>query len=90
MNIMGQQLPQIQKKLKELGQGMGQLVWPSFLVSLTDILNKADWLQVFDWLMVQPEFPELLPCFYIELLKYLEPEILAASNIQQMHKILRK
>lgn len=44
-----------------------------FLVSFTDVLNKKDWLEIFDYVMTKPYQPWLLLCIIIELLRYLEP-----------------
>jgi hypothetical protein len=54
-----------------MGGSLGGLVWPMFLVSFTDVLNKTDWLEVFDYVLVKPNKPWLLLAIIIELLRYL-------------------
>jgi hypothetical protein len=42
-----------------------------FLVCFTDVLNKQDWLELFDFVVLRPEQPWLLLAIIIELLRYL-------------------
>jgi hypothetical protein len=68
---MGDKLPDLQKLISDMGGSLGGLVWPMFLVSFTDVLNKTDWLEVFDYVLVKPNKPWLLLAIIIELLRYL-------------------
>lgn len=70
---MGERLPELQNAVKDIGSSLGGLIWPMFLVSFTDVLNKKDWLEIFDYVMTKPYQPWLLLCIIIELLRYLEP-----------------
>jgi hypothetical protein len=65
------QLPELQNTLRELGATIGGLIWPMFLVCFTDVLNKQDWLELFDFVVLRPEQPWLLLAIIIELLRYL-------------------
>lgn len=90
LDIISSNLPELDTHLRSTGHSLGSLLWPMFLVSFTDVLNKSDWLKVLDHAVVQPERPWLLLAIVIELVRYLEPDLLTAKSLERMHSLLRK
>lgn len=61
-----------------------------FLVCFTDVLNKKDWLELFDLVLTRPLEPWILLAVVIELLRHLQPELLQLKSLERMHCLLRK
>lgn len=90
LTLFSSNLPQLSTHLHSLNHTLGSLLWPMFLVTFTDVFNKSDWLKVFDYVFVQPDRPWLLLAILIELVRHLEPELIAAKSLEKMHAVLRR
>ena len=71
-DFMARQLPQLDSLVRSFGYSFSSLVWPMFLVNFSDVLNKQDWLQLFDYLLIHPSRPWLLLCCIVALLQSLQ------------------
>lgn len=90
IDFMSQQLPELHNKVICFGYPFSSFIWPMFLVLFTDVLNKDDWLQLFDYVFINPNSPEILLCCIVALLKSLDKHLLKANSLEEMHRILRK
>ena len=61
-----------------------------FVVSLTDVLNRSDWLELFDFLVVNPFKPWYLICFALALVKCVEEKLVKLGSVEEMALGLRK
>lgn len=62
MAFLGKRLKKLEKKVNSLDYPLSAIMQPLLLVSLTDILNKQNTLEVFDYLAAHPFTPELYLC----------------------------
>ena len=57
MEIFELCLPNLKQKIESLDYPLSSLINPMFVVSLTDVLNKKNWLEIFDFLVTNPFEP---------------------------------
>lgn len=60
---------------------LGAILNPMILVSLTDVLNKDDSLQIMDFLVTNPFNPELFICIAIQIVVMSENRLCKLSSV---------
>lgn len=61
-----------------------------FVVSLTDVLNRSDWLELFDFLVINPFKPWYFVCFTLALVKCVEEKLVKLGSVEEIALGLRK
>ena len=65
--------------------GLTQKLWESLLNLYTDLFNKTDWLQIFDFLFAFSEYPELFYLIIVTIILHFKNDLLSfakRNNIQ--------
>jgi hypothetical protein len=57
MSFFSKKLKNLEKKVNALDYPLSAIIQPLLLVSLTDILNKQNTLEIFDYLAAHPFTP---------------------------------
>lgn len=68
MSFFSTQLPRLEKKINSFDYPLSAIVQPLLLVGLTDILNKDETLQIYDYLVSHPYSPELYLCVAVAII----------------------
>ena len=69
---------------------LSAVVHPSLVVSLTDVFNKEDWLEIFDYLLAHPYSPWMYVCILLEMVKMVEASLLKSTTVEKIAATLRK
>ena len=69
---------------------MSAIIQPLLLVAMTDILNKQDTLEVYDYLAAHPFSPELYLCIAVTVVSKVEEKLCGLSSIEDIALCLRK
>ena len=90
MTWFSSHLGKLEQKVNLLDYPLSAILHPSLLVSLTDVLNKEDWLEVFDYLLSHPYSPWLYVCILLEMIKMVEGSLLKSTSVEKIAVALRK
>jgi hypothetical protein len=90
MGFFGKRLKKLEKKVNSLDYPLSAIIQPLLLVSLTDILNKQNTLEVFDYLAAHPFTPELYLCIIAVTLSKVEDKLCTLGTVEEIALALRK
>jgi hypothetical protein len=69
---------------------LSAIIQPLLLVGLTDILNKDNTLEVYDYLAGHPFSPELYLCITSTILSKVEDRLCMLESVEDIALVLRK
>lgn len=90
MDIFEECLPALKRKIESLDYPLGSLVNPMFVVSLTDVLNRKDWLEICDFLAINPFEPWHYISVAIAIVSLVEDRLEKLFSVEDMSLTLRK
>ena len=90
MAFFSKKLSKLEKKVNSLDYPLSAIVQPLLLVSMTDILNKQNTLEVFDFLAAHPFSPELYLCIIACILSRVEDKLCTYNTVEDIALALRK
>lgn len=90
MAFFSKKLGKLEKKVNSLDYPLSAIVQPLLLVSMTDILNKQNTLEVFDFLAAHPFTPELYLCIIASILSRVEDKLCTYNTVEDIALALRK
>ena len=83
-------MPKLNEKINSFDYPISAVINPMFVASLTDILNRQDWLQIFDHLVTRPFQPGLYITIGLAIVKCVEARLLKLSSVEEISISLRK
>jgi hypothetical protein len=90
MEVFEAELGALRQKVEALDYPLSALVAPMFVVALTDVLNRDDWLRLCDFWVTEPNEPWLCVCAAVAIVKAVEERLLKLPSVEQMSLTLRK
>jgi hypothetical protein len=90
MNFFSRHLKKLEKKMNSFDYPLSAIVQPLLLVALTDILNKQDTLEIYDYLAAHPYSPELFLCIAVTIVSKVEDKLCALASVEDIALCLRK
>jgi DNA-directed RNA polymerase subunit L len=72
MGFCSKQLKKLEKKVNNFDYPLSAIIQPILLVSLTDILNKEQTIEAYDYLVAHPFTPELYLCLVVTIVSKME------------------
>lgn len=90
MGFFSRYLSKLEKKVNSFDYPLSAIIQPLLLVGLTDILNKEETLQVYDYLVAHPFSPELYLCVAVTIVSQVEDKLCNLSSIDDVALCLRK
>jgi hypothetical protein len=90
MAFFSKKLRKLEKRVNALDYPLSAIVQPLLLVSLTDILNKQNTLEIFDYLASHPFTPELYLCIIASILSKVEDKLCTLNTVEDIALTLRK
>lgn len=81
MEIFELEMPRLNEKINSLDYPMSAVINPMFVATLTDVLNRQDWLQIFDHLVTHSFEPGLYIAVGLAIVKSVENNLLKLTSI---------
>lgn len=90
MNFCSRQLRNLEKKINSFDYPLSAIIQPVLLVALTDVLNKEQTIEVYDYLVAHPFTPELYLCLAVTIVAKMEEKLCRMGSIEDIAICLRK
>lgn len=90
MELFESYLRELTAKVESLNYPLSSVINPIFVVSMTDILNRNDWLVIFDYLTANSTRPWLYVCVVMVIVKSIEKKLIKMKTIEDIAFGLRR
>ena len=90
MSFFSRHLRKLQKKVNSFDYPLSAIVQPLLLVALTDVLNKQETLEIYDYLVAHPFNPQLYLCVAVVIVMKVEDRLCGMGSIEDIALCLRK
>ena len=81
MEIFEGELSKLNEKINIFDYPLSSVINPMLISCLTDVLNRQDWLQVFDYLVAHPFQPELLVGVALAVVRSVEGKLIKLGSV---------
>lgn len=90
MELFEEELPKLNQKVNSFDYPLSAIIQPMFVVSLTDVLNKRDWLELMDFLVTNAFKPELYISSAMAIVKSVEENLIKLKSVEEISVCLRR